>query len=160
MPRIWTNTNLGAFLDTIAVSEIGANLLANSDDGYNVLVGGKLFTSYTDHPRILVQLRPGLASTAAGRYQLLARYFDVYKARLHLPDFGPVSQDMIAIQQIEECRAIDVIEAGNLVQAISLCAHIWASFPGNTYNQHTNSIGDLQAAYVAAGGIVGGSGSN
>ncbi|TPQ32162.1 glycoside hydrolase, partial [Burkholderia ubonensis] len=31
--------NRVAFLDTVAVSEIGAALLAKSDDGYNVLVG-------------------------------------------------------------------------------------------------------------------------
>lgn len=47
--------NRVAFLDAIAVSEIGAALLAISDDGYNVLVDSTpsrplLFSSYIAHP--------------------------------------------------------------------------------------------------------------
>ncbi|MES9187223.1 lysozyme, partial [Cutibacterium acnes] len=76
--------NRKAVLDTLAFSEIGAPLLKVSDNGYNVLVGSTpwkpiLFDSYADHPRRLIALNPTLSSTAAGRYQLLARYFDAYK---------------------------------------------------------------------------------
>ena len=39
--------------------------------GYDVIVGGELFTDYSDHPRKLVTLKPKLKSTGAGRYQLL-----------------------------------------------------------------------------------------
>ena len=39
--------------------------------GYDVIVGVKLFTDYSDHPRKLVTLNPKLKSTGAGRYQLL-----------------------------------------------------------------------------------------
>lgn len=86
--------NEKAFLDMIAYSEIGPELLALSDNGYNVIVGSTpknplLFTSYADHPRRLITLRPGLKSTAAGRYQLLSRYFDSYKKQLHLRTFRP-----------------------------------------------------------------------
>ena len=38
--------------------------------GYDVIVGGELFTDYSDHPRKLVTLNPKLKSTGAGRYQL------------------------------------------------------------------------------------------
>ena len=41
--------------------------------GYDVIVGGELFTDYSDHPRKLVTLNPKLKSTGAGRYQLLFR---------------------------------------------------------------------------------------
>ena len=41
--------------------------------GYDVIVGGELFTDYSDHPRKLVTLNPKLKSTGAGRYQLLSR---------------------------------------------------------------------------------------
>ena len=34
------------------------------------IVGGELFTDYSDHPRKLVTLNPKLKSTGAGRYQL------------------------------------------------------------------------------------------
>ena len=42
--------------------------------GYDVIVGGELFTDYSDHPRKLVTLNPKLKSTGAGRYQLLSCY--------------------------------------------------------------------------------------
>jgi hypothetical protein len=71
MARIQAEPNVRAFLDMLALSEIGNKLLAESDDGYNVIVGGQLFHSYIDHPRVRVQVKPGLWSTAAGRYQLL-----------------------------------------------------------------------------------------
>lgn len=150
--------NLRAFLDMIAVSELGAKLIKMSDNGYNVIVGSTpanpiLFHDYSDHPRKLVQIKPGLASTAAGRYQLLKRYFDAYKASLHLPDFSPASQDAIAIQQIKECRALPDIESGHIRIAIAKCSHIWASLPGNTYGQHQNSIASLEDAYERAGGV-------
>ena len=35
----------------------------------DVIVGGELFTDYSDHPRKLVTLNPKLKSTGAGRYQ-------------------------------------------------------------------------------------------
>ena len=150
--------NQKAFLDTIAHSELGAQILVSSNNGYNVIVGSTaskliLFDSYADHPRKLVQIRPGLASTAAGRYQLLARYFDVYKRQLGLEDFSPHAQDMIALQQIKECRALNLIDAGNFNEAIEKCAHIWASLPGAGYGQHENKMDDLRLAYVRAGGI-------
>ena len=40
------------------------------------VVGGELFTDYSDHPRKLVTLKtPKLKSTGAGRYQLLSRWW-------------------------------------------------------------------------------------
>jgi len=146
--------NLKAFLDMIAYSEIGVKLLGSSDNGYNVLVGGSLFEGYADHPRKLINIRPGLASTAAGRYQLLARYFDPYKKQLGLPDFSPESQDAIAIQQIKECKALPDIEAGYIDIAIAKCAHIWASLPGAGYGQYENNKQRLIAVYKQFGGSV------
>jgi len=152
-------SNRIAFLAMIAHSEIGPDLLAVSDDGYNVIVGSTvwhpdLFTSYKDHPRKLVHLSPTLSSTAAGRYQLLARYFDAYKASLGLPDFSPSSQDAIAIQQIRECHALGDVDAGNFGSAVQKIAHIWASMPGAGYGQHQNDLAALQAVYVGAGGVL------
>lgn len=154
MPRIQTDKNVAAFLDMLAMSEIGAKLLSASDDGYNVLVGGGLFDGYADHPRKLIEVRPGLNSTAAGRYQLLARYFDPYKKLLRLTNFSPEAQDAIAIQQIKECRAYNLIVAGNLTEAIDRCKHIWASLPGAGYGQHENKPAALAAAYLNAGGFI------
>lgn len=149
--------NQQAFLDMIAHSEIGPTLLAISDNGYNVLVGSTpahplLFHGYDDHPNIL---NKAMNSTAAGRYQLLHRYFVAYTKQLGLDGtFSPDNQDAIALQQIKECRALAAIEAGNIELAINRCAHIWASLPGAGYGQHENSMDTLVAAYLTAGGGI------
>lgn len=156
------NENLRAFLDMIAFSELGPTLLAESANGYNVIVGSMpghvdRFKDYTDHPRKLVVMMINgrqVKSTAAGRYQILARYFDTYKRQLGLTDFGPTAQDQIAIQMIRECDALDDIKAGRFDVAARKCASRWASLPGAGYAQHENSLGDLRAAYVAAGGAL------
>ena len=148
------SSNLKAFLDMIAISELGSKLLSSSDNGYNVLVGGHLFGGYGDHPRKFIDLGKGLKSTAAGRYQILARYYDAYKKSLDLLDFSPASQDAIATQMIKEQHALDDIEAGRFDEAVKKCSNIWASLPGAGYGQHENSIADLRAHYTSAGGLL------
>lgn len=147
-------SNLKAFLDMIAHSEIGAKLLAESDNGYNVLVGGTLFSSYADHPRKLVDLGNGLKSTAAGRYQILGRYYDVYKKTLGLKDFGYDAQDAIATQMIKEQLALVDIECGRFDKAVDKCKNIWASLPGAGYGQRENKLANLRDAYIKAGGTL------
>lgn len=145
-----------AFLDMIAVSEIGAPLLAVSDDGYNVLVGATpskplLFKSYADHPNIL---NAALRSTAAGRYQILNRWWRIYKAQMYLRDFSPISQDRYALQQLKEHGALPLIDAGLFDEAVAKVSNVWASLPGAGYGQHENQIEHLRDAYVAAGGSI------
>lgn len=145
--------NLKAFLDMIAVSEGTAHL--GNDRGYNVLVGGKLFQGYADHPRVVVDLpKLGIKSTAAGRYQILSRYFDAYKKQLKLKDFGPAAQDAIAVQMIKECGALADIEAGRIAKALEKCKSRWASLPGAGYGQHEQRTDRLLAAYMEAGGKI------
>lgn len=150
---------LKAFLGTIAFSELGHEIIEASDDGYNVLVGSlpgrvRLFDSYADHPRQLVKLRPGLQSTAAGRYQILARIFDAYRGPLRLPNFGKASQDKIAIKLISECEAMDDILYGDIRSAIAKCASRWASFPGSGYGQREHKIAAMLAEFKRSGGVV------
>lgn len=157
------DANINAFLDMIAWSE-GTSRIAASDDGYNVIVGGALFDDhdtpdlmddYLDHPRKLVVLpRLGIKSTAAGRYQLLARYFDAYRKQLGLRDFSPLSQDLIALQQIREQGALPVLQRGDFAEAVRRCANIWASLPGAGYGQRENKMDALRLAFIKAGGIV------
>lgn len=150
-------TNRTAFLDTIAYSEGTDNGHQKTNDrGYDVLVGGGLFSGYSDHPRTLVDLpKLGIKSTAAGRYQILARNYDAYKKQLGLNDFSPASQDAIAIQLIRECRALMDVDIGNFDIAIRKCNHIWASLPGAGYGQHENRMELLREVYVKAGGRIG-----
>ena len=65
------NNQRKAFLDMLAWSEGTDNGRQKTrNHGYDVIVGGELFTDYSDHPRKLVTLNPKLKSTGAGRYQL------------------------------------------------------------------------------------------
>jgi muramidase (phage lysozyme) len=146
--------NLKAFLDMLAWSE-GTSTIKASDNGYNVLVGGGLFYGYADHPRQLIDIpRLKIKSTAAGRYQLLSRYWDVYRKQLGLKDFSPASQDAVAIQQIKERKALQLISDGKINQAIEKCSNIWASLPGAGYGQHEHKIDDLLRKYVQYGGSI------
>lgn len=79
------NPQRKAFLDMVAWSEGTDNgLQPTRNHGYDVIVGGEIFTDYSDHPRRLVTLNPKLKSTAAGRYQLLSRWWDAYRKQLGL----------------------------------------------------------------------------
>jgi muramidase (phage lysozyme) len=149
-------SNRTAFLDMIAHSEIGTELLAVSDNGYNVLVGSTpahplLFPDYAEHPHIF---NSKFNSTAAGRYQFLFRDWFHYKTLLHLADFGPVSQDLWAIQLIRERGALPLIDMGSFDLAVARVSNLWASLPGAGYSQHENQLSALEAAYTAAGGVV------
>lgn len=140
-----------AFLYVIAHSELGA-LADNDQQGYNVIVGSTpqkpiLMRSYDDHPRVYVKQ---VNSTAAGRYQILQKYFDAYRISLKLPDFGPESQDKIAIQLIRECKALDDVENGRIEQALTKCRSRWASLPGAGYGQHENQLSTLVSKFKEA----------
>lgn len=149
--------NVVAFLDMIAYSE-GTSTVKGSDDGYNVLYGGGLFTGYLDHPRqrltFPINGKP-VTSTAAGRYQLLSRYWDAYRDSLRLQGgYIPENQDRVALQQIRERHALDDIKTGRVDQAILKCSNIWASFPGNNYGQNPHKAEKLLAFFVSAGGVL------
>lgn len=151
--------NAVAFLDMLAWSEGTRTSRFTKDDGYDVVVGGinspNTFSSYADHPNILVTVNSqGLKSTAAGRYQLLYRWWKPYRDLLQLKDFSPESQDRVAIQQIRERGALGDIQAGRVREAIAKCSNIWASLPGAGYGQREHKIEDLVQQFRAAGGVV------
>lgn len=157
MPRIGRDeigANVAAILDMLAWSEIGAALLAKSDDGYNVLVGATAanpltFSDYSHHPAVLNRK---LNSTAAGRYQFIFKTWTGLQGQLHLPDFSPVSQDYGCIELIHECDAIADANAGYVERVVHKCAPIWASLPGAGYGQHEQRMQALIDAYKRAGG--------
>ena len=120
--------------------------------GYDVIVGGELFTDYSDHPRKLVTLNPKLKSTGAGRYQLLSRWWDAYSSLAWKT--LPKSQDAVALQQIKERGALPMIDRGDIRQAIDRCSNIWASLPGAGYGQFEHKADSLIAKFKEAGGTV------
>lgn len=164
--------NVPQFLDLIAWSEGTSTLSDTKNNGYDVIVTGvsgpEIFTNYFNHPfspskewpngrpaklvRASQGTSLGIYSTASGRYQLLYRYYTFYKNKLNLPDFSPLSQDSIAIQQIKEKSVFNLITGGKIQQAIEGCSSIWASIPGNSYGQGGKSMEKLLNQWVTLGG--------
>lgn len=152
------------FLDLIAWSEGTSNNPLTKNKGYDVIVTGpggpEVFTDYTDHPfaarmaKLVMPAhdsRPALYSTAAGRYQLLYRWWRAYKEILGLANFSPASQDAVAVRQMQERGAVSLVEAGDVRSAVLACSTVWASFPGNDYEQGAHSMETLLARYEIIG---------
>jgi len=148
--------NVAAFLDMIAHAEGVARF--SEDDGYDVVVGGSLFKSYADHPRITVTLANlGIRSSAAGRYQFLIPTWDGLRALLgksELPDFSPVSQDRACIELLRQNGAYSYVRDGRLYEAINAARRTWASLPGAGYGQRELTAESLRVVYVNAGGVM------
>jgi muramidase (phage lysozyme) len=155
---------LKAFLDLIAFSEGTSTSPITKNDGYDVIVSGpngpEILSApqdgpsppaYADHPFAIGRqpklVRIGLTSTASGRYQVLFRWWQPYKAMLNLSDFTSASQDAVAIRQIKEKGGIALIENSEIGAAITACSNIWASLPGNDYGQGGKSMDELLAKY-------------
>lgn len=154
--------NVLAFLDMLAWAEGTSTSPATAMEGYDVIVTGidrkpEVFKDFSDHPFAKgrpskVINRKGLKSNASGRYQQMLKDWPYYKALLKLPDFSPISQDLLAIQHIRECRALPDVIAGRIETAISKCCNIWASLPGAGYGQREHQLSDLLKQYRLAGG--------
>ena len=82
------NNQRKAFLDMLAWSEGTDNGRQKTrNHGYDVIVGGELFTDYSDHPRKLVTLNPNSNQQALTlALQLLSRWWDAYRKQLGLKD--------------------------------------------------------------------------
>lgn len=157
--------NVLPFLDLLAWSEGTSLSPATQNDGYDVIVTGydgtpNIFTDFSDHPfdggrdPIVVRIdretgKPVLRSDASGRYQVMLATWRTYHPCLGLADFSPQSQDRIACRLIRERGAIPMLAAGDVVGAIHACANIWASLPGNDYEQGGKRLPALVQRYAA-----------
>ena len=149
------NNQRKAFLDMLAWSEGTDNGRQKTrNHGYDVIVGGELFTDYSDHPRKLVTLNPKLKSTGAGRYQLLSRWWDAYRKQLGLKDFSPKESQDAACSRLRSVALYPMIDRGDIRQAIDRCSNIWASLPGAGYGQFEHKADSLIAKFKEAGGTV------
>lgn len=138
------NPNVQAFLAMIGQFEGG-------DEGYHALFGGGRFESFADHPRTLVKTS-GYASTAAGRYQILARTWDDVRDKIGAVDFSPYWQDVAAVYLIRRRGALDDVLAGRFNDAIAKVAKEWASLPGAGYGQPERALETARNVYANAGG--------
>jgi muramidase (phage lysozyme) len=131
------NPNVRSFLDMISAAE------GTTKHGYNTLFGGGKMESLTDHPRTLFDFtettgRPN-KTTAAGRYQFLSNTWDEQAKKLGLPDFGERSQDLAAVNLLQERGILPDVLQGNWESAVKKSGPIWASLPSSPYPQPRQS---------------------
>ena len=145
-----TEPNVRAFLKAIRLGE------GTSDEaGYNRIVGGGTFTDDSTHPRIKVHIpRYDVYSTAAGAYQIIWPTWSGLTRQYGFPDFSPECQDEAAVALIAEKKALDDVKAGRLAEAVAKCAPIWASLPGSTAGQRTESYAAVEQEYLDHGGTL------
>lgn len=146
MPKIY------AFLDTISFAEgtYGDHGTGDIYHGYKQCFANTHFESFKDHPGITVRAFMGkkkIYSSAAGRYQILDTTWDEIEAKLNLPDFSPLSQDIAALYLLDRCHAIKEILHDRIYTAFKKTNKIWASLPGSPYGQPTKPASKLLKFY-------------
>ena len=125
------NNQRKAFLDMLVVEGID-NGQKTRNHGYDVIVGGELFTDVRSpsnrhaKPKLKINRRRTLPASfllvgclpqAAWPERLLSE-----------------KSDAVALQQIKERGALPMIDRGDIRQAIDRC-NIWASLPGAGYGR-------------------------
>ena len=124
----------------------------NQNYDSDVIVGGELFTDYSDHPRKLVTLNPKLKSTGAGRYQLLSRWW--------MPTASSLVCDFLRkVRTLWHCSRLRAWRftydwSWWYPSGTDRCSNIWASLPGAGYGQFEHKADSLIAKFKEAGGTV------
>lgn len=126
-----------------------------NDACYEIFFGGERFADLSDHPVITGELAPvalpeaqcraaGLQSpcysTAAGAYQFIRPTWKRLRDKLGLDDFSFANQDRAALELLDETGVLDLIKEGEIESAIRKAGKIWASLPGNTYQQNPKAM--------------------
>ena len=117
--------------------------------GYDVIVGGELFTDYSDHLAKLVTLNPKLKLQALDATSFFP-VMDAYRKKRSY-DF-PKSQDAVLLQQIKErgafyLRTIVVIS----VRQSTVAAIFSFTLPGAGYGQFEHKADSLIAKFKRSG---------
>jgi len=147
-PEMLAIPNVRAMLAVIRKGE------GTSDsNGYKRIFGGQLFSSFADHPRIVVK-KGSYISTAAGAYQFLASTWDETRKKMGLKDFSPASQDLAALGRIAARGALDDVIAGRFEAAIKKINKEWASLPLSPYGQPVQTMQGAKTVYTANNGTI------
>ena len=84
------NNQRKAFLDMLAWSEGPDNGRQKTrNHGYDVIVGGELFTGLLRSPSQTCHAKPNSKSTAPDATSFFSRWWDAYRKQLGLKDFSP-----------------------------------------------------------------------
>ena len=98
-------------------------------------------------PQIVAPAVPALHSTASGRYQLILPTWLEISTLMHLGTFSAANQDAAALKILDKCYATEAILALDIPTAIDLACDVWASFPGNLYQQGARQLSWLLAQW-------------
>lgn len=147
-PEMLALPNVKAMLAVIRKGE------GTSDSkGYQRIFGGKLFSSFADHPRITVK-KGGYTSSAAGAYQFLISTWDETRKKMGLKDFSPFNQDLAALGRIAARGALYDVINGNFEAAIKKLNKEWASLPLSPYGQPVQTMQGAKNIYLANNGTI------
>lgn len=120
---------------------------------YATAFGGGQLPDLRQHPKTLHSFTqtdgtPNKTS-AAGAYQFLGSTWDDVSGKLGLPDFGPQSQDLAALELMRRNGSLPHVLAGNFDQAVKKDGKTWASLPSSPYAQPKRSQGFVERALNA-----------
>ena len=111
------NNQRKAFLDMLAWSEGTDNGRQKTrNHGYDVIVGGELFTDYSDHPRKLVTLNPKLKSGRRRRYSFFPVGGMPTTKQLGLKDFSRKVRTLWHCSRLRAWRFTPMIDRGDVVE--------------------------------------------
>jgi len=149
------DTNVKAFLFTIRASEHRYPNDVTNDAAYHIFYGGKRFYDMSDHPVLTGEIKPvplpnnicaasglgpGCVSSAAGAYGFIKATWVRLRDKMQLPDFSPTSQDLAAVQLLDDIGALSLIQSGDIQGALKKASKVWASLPGSTAQQNPRTM--------------------
>ena len=123
---------------------------------YTTLFGGGQFTDLRRHPNRVISSDSGYRSTAAGAYQFKTPTWDEVSEKLGLKDFGPLSQDLAALERARKrlmsLGGLSYLQQKGLTrEALAALSPEWASLPTlegrSYYGQPVKSASELQKVY-------------
>lgn len=146
LAQLTQNPQVRKFLDLVATTE-------GVKHGYNTGFGNTQLTSLVSHPKVMAAFKQTDGKTnktsAAGRYQFLGSTWDDVSNKLGLRDFGPLSQDIAAVELMRRNGSLDKVLAGDFNGAVKLAGQTWASLPSSPYAQPKRSQKFVQETLAA-----------
>lgn len=136
------SSNARRWLNTISFAE---GTWGGKSPRYAITFGYQPIADLSRHPDRVVK-SGGLASAAAGAYQFMPSTWGNVQKKLGLPDFGPQSQDLAALELIRQ-RGVDPDRDPINQQNIAKLSGEWASLPTikgtSAYGQPVKSVSSL-----------------
>jgi muramidase (phage lysozyme) len=129
------------------------NAIANVESGNrpNVIVGGKTFSDFSQHPNVVGVTTEDGPSTAAGLYQITGTTWREEAKKLGLKDFSPASQRAVALSLIEKNGAMNDVMNGDFNAANRKLGKVWQGLPtGASPNQGHSTQAKFEAGLGGA----------